>query len=236
MKKTLIAIMALAGMATATDEFTGFTFSNTGTGTGLSSMLGFAFTLNATSSDYSVTNTTEFDFPKVLTLTEVSFNSAFVFNKNSKYGQNIDNKNVYLYITDKDNAILDISEAASVVASTDSSNAGGAVTFTLDCANIKAGTEYYAWFMGTDSSYSTTSGSDVKTISFTSGETNNTVELRSYNKLVATTGDLKLLTATDKTSSNNTFAGMTIKAVPEPTTATLSLLALAGLAARRRRK
>ena len=223
--------MALAGLSMASDEFIGLTFNNTGTGTGTSSMLGFAFTLNATSDDYTVTNTMEIEFPEVLTLKEVSFDKVFVFNKNNKYGTGITSKDGYLYITDTEGTILGISGATSVSANTDSGAAGGSVTFTLDCGNITAGKEYQAWFMGSDSSYST-SNTGVQTISFS----DTTVELRSSSALVGTSGDLKLLTNTDAATSSHTFANMSIKAIPEPTTATLSLLALAGLAARRRRR
>ena len=46
---------------------------------------------------------------------------------------------------------------------------------------------------------------------------------------------VKILTYANGASANYTFSNMSIKAIPEPATATLSLLALAGLAARRRR-
>ena len=223
--------MALAGVAAASDVFNGLTFSNTGTGTGTSSMLGFAFTLKSTSTDYTVTNTLGTKFPDVLTLTEVSFDKVFVYNKSNQYGLNITSKDVYLYITDTTGTILGISEAAAVSASTAANNTGGSVTFTLDCDGIKKDTTYRAWFMGTDTGY-TTSDSGIQTITLT----DNTVELRSSGALVSTTGDLKLLTSTSPNTSNHTFAGMSMKAIPEPTTATLSLLALMGLAARRRRK
>ena len=223
--------MALAGLSMASDEFIGLTFNNTGTGSGTSSMLGFTFTLKANSSDYTVTNTMEIEFPEVLTLTEVSFDKVFVFNKNNTYGSGITSKDVYLYITDTEGTILGISEATSVSANTNANTTGGSVTFTLDCDNLKTSNEYQAWFMGSDSSYST-SDTGVQTISLSG----NTVELRSVSALVSTSGDLKLLTNTSAATTNHTFANMSIKTVPEPTTATLSLLALAGLAARRRRK
>ena len=225
--------MALAGLSMASDEFIGLTFNNTGTGTGTSSMLGFTFTLKANSSDYTVTNTMEIEFPEVLTLTEVSFDKVFVFNKNNTYGSGISSKDVYLYITDTEGTILGISEATSVSANTDSNTTGGPVTFTLDC-DIDTDSVYRAWFMGSDSSYST-SDTGVQTISLT-GAGASTVELRSVSALVSTSGDLKLLTNTSAGTTNHTFANMSIKTVPEPTTATLSLLALAGLAARRRRR
>ena len=84
--------------------------------------------------------------------------------------------------------------------------------------------------MGTDSGY-TVASTGVKTITATD---NLLVELRT-TKALATTGDLKLLTTVGGSSTNSTLSNMSIKAIPEPATATLSLLALAGLAARRRR-
>lgn len=84
--------------------------------------------------------------------------------------------------------------------------------------------------MGTDSGY-TVASTGVKTITATD---NLLVELRT-TKALATTGDLKILTYANGTSANYTFSNMSIKAIPEPAMATLSLLALVGLAARRRR-
>ncbi len=228
MKKTLIALLALGGIAMA-NTYTGITFSNDNTGTGLTSLFGLTFNLKAASSDYTVTNTMSDTFPQTLTVTEISFDKAFVFNKNSRYGSGISSKDVYLYITDESGTILDISSATAVSASTNSSYAGDAVTFTLDCDNIQANTNYRAWFMGTDSGY-TVESTGVKTII----TTDNLVELRT-TKALGTTGDLKLLTTAVGGSANSTLSNISIKSIPEPATATLSLLALAGLAARRRR-
>lgn len=229
MKKTLIALLALGGIAMA-NTYTGITFSNANTGTGLTSLLGLTFNLKAASSDYTVTNTMSDTFPQTLTVTEISFDKAFVFNKNNKYGEGISSKDVYLYITDESGTILDISSATAVSANTNANSTGDAVTFTLDCDNIQANTNYRAWFMGTDSGYTVESTTGVKTIT----TTDNLVELRT-TKALATTGDLKLLTDASGSTANSTLSNMSIKAIPEPATATLSLLALAGLAARRRR-
>ena len=104
----------------------------------------------------------------------------------------------------------DIKAAAVTISGTVGSN------FSI-CLTMKKSDGSLLEYTGTTSGYSFGNTTDINSVSFNSSVVNSAY----YFDSIATTANAKSLNAA---------------LVPEPTTATLSLLALAGLAARRRRK
>lgn len=244
MKKTF-AIFALAGAfaaSAAADADTEWTFSSSATGTSRQNFAGAAFTLGSnTDNRYSVTPS-DIALPDQVILESVSFTlsdmaslSGTVF---TVTGERV------LYITDSSNRLLAVSESVTLggVSSTalftfDSTAAVGDATLTNTLVLNTADT-YYAYFAEPDTIAGLSIGDTVGSNKF------DTVGLSMERDSYTTAGNSEWgLLSGQKTFSSLGNASpyapmMTIKAssVPEPATATLSLLALAGLAARRRRK
>ena len=242
MKKTLIALTALAGMAVATEETPitlGVTFGNCAQSTAT------AVTLNlgevATGSVVSLVSTNN-----PTTNIEILTNGAAggdktIFTPNTNVGNGapwtatfkFDNVNSVL--TSLDSISLDV-----VILQSTGNYHPTTTTWTGDIvftSTITTGTDSNAVTLGTYT-YTLTpkkgKGSDVFEVALVptaGGSAVDLTDVSSFNMTLALT----------ETLSGGAFVGlkgMELKGqlVPEPTTATLSLLALAGLAARRRRK
>ncbi len=198
MKKTIIALMALAGVAAATpaEDVTNAILSS-------GYQAGDAFTLT-----FTIDNTS---FDGYTTAPVVTL--APSWNINSQAG-------TYLGFSDTNNSVdggLTTSEA---------SYTSGNTYEVLGTINVGAEGWFYQvnglntlTFTITESTLTMTKGSsDVATLEIAGGLTASNVVLGSH--ITGISG----------------LSFTTTPAVPEPTTATLSLLALAGLASRRRRK
>ncbi len=198
MKKTIIALMALAGVAAATPA-EDVTNAILGSGYQAGDAFTLTFTIDSTSFNGYIT-------APVITL-------ASGWNINSQAG-------TYLGFSDTTDSVdgsLTTSEA------TYSSSNKNEVQGTISVGDK-------GWFYKVDGLNTLTFTITESTLSMTKGTTD-----------VATLDIDGGLTASNITIGSNItgISGLsftTTPAVPEPTTATLSLLALAGLAARRRRK
>ena len=251
MKKTLITLLALAGVAVATEtqyveEGTAITFNSDlalpnaaadgGTYNGVS------FTLNPISD----TGRFDSDLADGLTLSpQLSLTSITIcgrYKNNTSYAEG----NMRLVVVDaQTNTVLGINNNGSLGYSTTTANATSPadvpVTFTfsdvvLSSSPINETTpkRYLAYFV-----------LNSKIASVTVGETFAT-ETYAFNVAAHGPGytnssalDWSLINANGAAASSNYVPYLTVTTtalpIPEPTAATLSLLALAGLAARRRR-
>jgi len=198
MKKTLIALMALAGMAMA-DTYTMPKGGNLFAG---------AFTLEFTlEENFAVTG----DYDILAAYYQVNGNSY--------------NVNAFLLNSDKTLTL----------------NRGGALSATTLTNDVTTGTTDKSTFT-TDGTTAYTLGAGTYTIKYLGG-TNGSAAAELYldgTKVAGFTGGNHNMNGFNQGGANLTLTtndsyGVTAT-IPEPTTATLSLLALAGLAARRRRK
>ncbi len=198
MKKTLIALMALAGMAMGAD----YTMDKGG------NLYAGAFTLEFTlEENFAVTG-------------DYDILAAYYQVNGSSY-----NVNAFLLNSDK-TLTLNRGGALSSTTLTNDVTTGTTdkSTFTTDgttAYTLGAGSYTIKYLGGTNGSAAADLYLDgAKVAGFTSGNHNMNGVNNGGDTLNLTTNDTYGVTAT----------------IPEPTTATLSLLALAGLAARRRRK
>ena len=240
MKKTLITLIALAGVASAAEQFetsksitlseasalgshtAAFKWSDiktqTSAATQLESLLG--------ETDYSVLTTNDSWYYFSADTNEASSKASYSYTDSSHVIQKGSGNATVLTYT------LDVSELLSSSFSADYSQTITDLTFTTTTSSI--GDCYYTAFAISE-------GGDVKCL--TANGINN------VKANVAFTVENVELSATDKIlvlyrqgdANATTITGLQIGAegtavlIPEPATATLSLLALAGLAARRRR-
>ena len=221
MKKTLIALMAMAGVAMA------------GTGTEFNAELTDSITLN----QYAVGDafTVEFDlFVKDHMTTNTGFvqfaQNGWIANQaHSYFGINTqDSNNITAGAYSKEISGNNYTYTATEIsplwcqnANLDGSASRGSLWSAEDNLSVTIATD------GTDS---------WVTLSY--GNTSSIVDTWKFTGVVLNANDIKLDSNLSVVSSSITFvpAVPETPAVPEPATATLSLLALAGLASRRRRK
>ena len=245
MKRTLIALMALTGMLMASEVDTTFTTTNSVTATASNfSCKGFIFNLNG-SALTSTSTPSGAEIEGLVELTSITLTTGV----RSQGGWAEDG--VYsLVITDTDFSIIGWSTALSTANT----------TFTWTFVSSADGTPVIL-----DASKDYLVLADSAT-SFTEGDTliknNKVIRLGTNGVSNYGAGNLDFSSTSASLYSglagikvvdpgdNNPYASYTIdvsnqyapkvtfetKLVPEPTTATLSLLALAGLAARRRRR
>ena len=220
MKKTLIALMALAGVACGL----GKTDLNSQLKSDLTSQgyqIGDAFTITLTGINEIGSN----GFDKFLTLTD----TFSIYNQEDTF--------VSINAGSTSNSWLDSSNYT-----VDPTNKTASIN--LDASDIK-GKGY--WFVGRFSSDPVTFYADgavrpaevtAITLNYSSDKTTSIVVTRTDNS-VHTLNITNLELDADAISfehGSTSIDSMVVTVVPEPATATLSLLALAGLAARRRRK
>ena len=219
MKKTLITLLALCGVATA-DTYQ----STTSTKSDQGRFYGFTFAVGTDSTALTTTPTISAD---VLTL---NLDSIELLTRNNESYSNV-KLAVYEYVSDNTTGTyLGSSSVESYATNT-------LTTFEFSDLTINKGTRYQFMFVKADAT-----DSDLTTF--------DGYKEQSMIWGIATTADKYAGTLPTGWGiyTNNTINGwsdhrmpvMTVNTsapvVPEPTTATLSLLALAGLAARRRRK
>lgn len=238
MKKTIIVLMALAGVATATESDVtpitlGVTFGNCAqtspsavTLTIDSGMTGSVVSLVQTGTTTNVT---------LQTAGEAGLDEA-VFTPNTNVGNgspwtatfNFDDVNKALTSLDSINLGVVLFSSTGVY-QTSSAVWTGDITFTATITDSTTASQ-----LGTFA-YTLTPGSGKESTPFEITLEGNSIDLTNVSSFNM---ELKLT----ETLQSGTFAGLSgmgfkgTPVVPEPTTATLSLLALAGLAARRRRK
>lgn len=248
MKKTLIALLALGSMAVADEPIT-YTFTNT-TGEGVNrsgGCAGISFQLGDTSR-------MDVDQP----LLTATFNPLYIQSIAIKTSDTQTNGSTPLcmFIVDSDLTLLAVSESC-----TPTSTLSEVLTFNFNETaslmtnpevnttnqGLSGGTQYYAFFLNadrysntTDRNYNASIGSVVPSNDGHPWADSNTVALSLVSFPDTTTaGENAILSGSNgglgyKYNQFGAFVTITAKA-PEPATATLSLLALAGLAARRRR-
>ncbi len=237
MKKTIIALLSLTAIAIA-DEATDVLYTSTSNGTAASNYeaKGFAFNLSGTA--LTTTSTpSSYDFSDSVTLSSISLTVRDVENNDSedKDGRHI------IVITDSALTIQGWSSNES-----DTATDAKEYSFTWNFANVTLDTDTTYYAIAYDANASLTLGTTLS-------QADERIEFGTNGVSDYGVGGLSLDGAsTGKTglmflNANNNYAlntgqtryapNVTIvtKMIPEPTTATLSLLALAGLAARRRR-
>ena len=234
MKKTIITLIALAGVAFASESIT----LGTSVGSGTGAAGGVIFTLKDNPTRYTLTGLEESQLlPNTLTLSSITLNDIYYLNARAT---NDSTYQLWLYVTDEDGHVLGISDKKMVSVYTTDANATGNTsdyTFDFKSLTISKNTEYKVWFKSSETAYTTDAVTGVKNIAETNAE-----NIRTQNLVTGLTGSQDELGVILTNGTNGTGLGAyayTMSAsfvVPEPTTATLSLLALAGLAARRRRK
>ena len=245
MKKTLITLLALASVAVAADAGTEFTTTNSVTTTDSNyGCKGFIFNLNGSAfSTTSDPSGSAIEGMVELTSITLTTGSSAYWAQDGKYS---------LVITDTDFSIIGWSTTLSTASTTYTWN------FVSDADNtpvvLDSSKDYLVL---ADSSTSFTAGDTLiknnKVIRLGSGGVINygVGNLDFSSTSASTYSGLEFIAVADP-GDNSAYESYTIDnstqyapnvifetkavAVPEPTTATLSLLALAGLAARRRRK
>lgn len=241
MKKTLIALMALAGAASAEPTEYEVTFADNNTTTLSSQRSHIIF--GDTQAETPLTLTSwmiEFSmpsFPDKGTLMVVSPSKAdssvgfgirthggdqlgILFGDDKQYWGTCDNEESEIFV-----------DASKVTASTPLTlrfayDAESDLAYLYDATNDKLITYSIDSVAGLSSVAADHNGSDVN---------NKTQFYTQSNQFTFNLG--KVYDMSEVAGNNSAFKGfVTTKTIPEPATATLSLLALAGLAARRRRK
>lgn len=250
MKKTIITLLALAGVA-ASAESTIITFS-TGGGKADNYVYGVDFgdySLD-THAKQSASQTTE-DAVVTVTAATTMYTTYTVY----KNPANPDNASLWTNaaaLSDM-NSTLGTSLTLANLDSLPMTNAGGnswdEATLTLNFSdNYRAGDKFAIYLMlgSLNNTYSVTlnglqEGYTMEYASATgngfdaTGLTQKAREL-TLVKITGRLADAATVTVVGGNDTRNAFGMVAYKAIPEPATATLSLLALAGLAARRRRK
>ena len=219
MKKTLIALMALAGLAAA-ETYTASTPAKSGTGAQGNY---YGFTLTFDNSTYLTTN--------VPADTELNLDSITLQSRSDNSTATAMKVAVYKYEGDSTTGTF---LGTSVTTLADVAN-DTTYTLTFEDITVNSSDRYQFLFVQADTTedLTTFAGYQAAAMSWGTSVTN------SFGASIP--GGW----GTYKSSGINSWEGQYIPvttvtlstpAVPEPTTATLSLLALAGLAARRRRK
>ena len=237
MKKTIIALLSLAAIAIA-DEATDVLYTSTSNGTaaGGYEAKGFAFNLSGTA--LTTTSTpSSYDFSDSVTLSSISLTVRDVKGNTS---EDKDGKHI-IVITDSALTIQGWSSNES-----DTATDAEGYSFTWNFANVTLDTDTTYYAIAYDANVPLTLGTTLSQVNEVMQFGNNGVSNYGANGLSfdgASTGKTGLMflnaggyalnTAQTQYAPNVTIV---TKMIPEPTTATLSLLALAGLAARRRRK
>ena len=237
MKKTLITLMALAGVAVAADWTATFATSNTSNG--------------QTWTDYSATFDTElltFSFTD-LTITGTNKNGAYSaaapgnqFTTAIRPNANVCAGNADTYTlkftvrNDSDEQVIFDSITLNTFLYDKSGNGHNYGNFAETAITCTLG---YGVDFGT--TLSTTYGCNPSVLSTTNGTQKVDFSFGDKSITLASGEQCNFAVTFAKHKGNGSFVGLSGatfsgQVIPEPTTATLSLLALAGLAARRRRK
>lgn len=235
MKKTLITLLALAGVAAAETTDVLYTSASNGTSADGYEALGFAFTLSGTA--FTTTSSpASYELPDSVLLSSISFNTRDANNTS----EDKDGKHI-IVITDASLKIQGWSSNESDTA-TDASE----YNFTWNFGNVTLDTDTTYFAIAYDADVPLTLGATLAKVgenmqfgvggvsnygsnglSF-DGSANGKTGLSFLNS-----GSYGINTKQTQFAPNVTIVTTTI---PEPATATLSLLALAGLAVRRRRR
>lgn len=247
MKKTLIALMALAGVSMATT----YQYQTELKGN-LDNAAAYALTLNinAATNIVPVANTATpetLDAAFTYGLTSLSFNSRIGSHNDVSTGD------FGLFVLDSDMTVVGWSSNSYACRTYGTADDDGTVTaehtFTFNFNNtwIAPDQTYTLLAVGTDAlaavgmGYTYTPGTSALTVNadeLTIGGAMKRIGVRvDYHNGVSTEG-ANWINNANATSVNAAWGAVitNITLIPEPATATLSLLALAGLAARRRRK
>ena len=235
MKKTIIALLALAGYAIGSTENITYTSTAIGTPGGGYEAKGFAFNLSGTALK-TVSDPEAYVFPESVTLNSIGFNTRKINNNGAAK-----NGSFSIVITDTSANILGWSTNSSSPTSTSSED----FTWTFNNIVLDTQSTYYAIAYAPDTT-TLTKGSTLATYTKfmqfgSTGVSDYGANGLSFDDATAGKTGLMFLKSDIigiNTGSKTYAPNVTIvtKTIPEPTTATLSLLALAGLAVRRRRR
>ncbi len=227
MKKTLVTLLALCSAPAYGETYT----MTTNAGSSINYAAYYGWTVKLTDNFLSTTGTT-LEATDILTLDSVAVLSR---GGGSDVGT-LPTAKLAVYQYARDNAVGTFM-GLSTNAVTNIHTNEGRNTFTFSGLEITAGQQYQFLFVSQD-----TTAADLATTGLAGYQAKSGTYRLTFQKQAS-------LPSGDGTYTNNTINGWqglgipdvvyttsTPTAVPEPATATLSLLALAGLAARRRRK
>ncbi len=227
MKKTIIALLALAGVAAA-DTLVSVTENLTVSSTDIS--------LDTAALSLTLDSTSGASAPPAGTYLPAEFTGATGFSPKIQFVQNKNDECYWLLemtITNKTNSAITLTGLTLDMYSTTSNGSThtggiGEVTTTLTYGD--ADTEFGSGTvtLGANSASGTATITGAYELAAKADETFTLKVQRTQNSGLTGFASISAATLSYKT--------VAAPAVPEPTTATLSLLALAGLAARRRRK
>ena len=237
MKKTLIALMTMACMAVATDESPAWTISTNGTynGTEGAAVAGLSFIL---SNDMSSRVTIEAPSTSSYLTSELAIDSITLTTRGGK-----DVTGEYsMYIVDSVGTLVAV---AGNTITLDTNNVATEMNFSFTTksaygsnASLTLGEKYSALLVTT--SYMTENWTNYAVGDVVPGGDVNSIQLAMYSYGNETNSAEWIAAGASQATQFPGFApiaSVTVHSIiPEPATATLSLLALAGLAARRRRK
>ena len=252
MKKTLIALLALAGVASAATPSTSVvTFNTGGENAG-----NYAYGVDWGTASYDTHNETNPTFTTSDNVVlRLSTNTANVYTTYSSYANPAAPTSVWTNqaAVDEMNTTLGTSLTLANIDSAPLAYAGGGgakITLTMNYGNVYTAADpctMYVLFAGTEGAVNNltlTGLADGYTMEYATATGTGYVSEATFadsariTTLVKISGKFADETATVALTTTNATAGFGMVAymVPEPATATLSLLALAGLAARRRRR
>ena len=232
-----MVLMAMAGLVVAAEETSEWTFTSTGTYNGRegASFPGMNFTLGADMSGdrVSITSTPEgAALTQILVLDSISITTR---------GNQDVTGTFNMYVVDETGKLMAV---ASNSVTLDTNNVATAMVFDYtqsssygDNAALSTGVKYYALLL--NSSYMDEHWTDYEIGSTIPGNHVNSIQLAAYGVGNSTAQAEWGCAGAGRTALIENFipiATVKVHTIPEPATATLSLLTLAGLAARRRRK
>ena len=222
MKKTLITLLAFCGVTMAASDFS--SSITTGTTTGNGNYYGFTLSLTDTFVNTTFTNQDYLELPQLLQLDAITLYTR----TDSVSIQRTPYLAIYEYSEDGTTGTfvgISTNNPDAKVANTE-------FTFNFSDVTLSSTKQYQMLFVN-----STSTATNVDTYDeYKEHGVNVCISVLQQSSLPS--GDA-LYKGTDISSKEGTYLPkltITTSAVPEPATATLSLLALAGLAARRRRR
>jgi len=237
MKKTMMALMAMAGLAVAAEETSEWTFTSSGkyNGTEGAPYPGMNFTLGTDMSAdrVSITSTPEgATLTQTLVLDSISITTRGGQNVTGTYSMYVVDESGKLMAVASNSITLNTGKVATdmVFDYTHSSSYG-------DNATLSTGVKYYAFLL--QSSYMEKNWTDYEIGSIIPGSHVNSIQLAAYgvgNNTAQAEWGCAGANRSVMIEKFTPMATVKVHTIPEPATATLSLLTLAGLAARRRRK
>ncbi len=234
MKKTLLTLVVfLTGLTTSAADTNKLTFTTSSSVISGTTLYGVKFNLGSNEDGRYTVSPSSLEIPKELTLESIALTTNAAVSGT-----------YYLYVMESGGTLVAVSQASKLGLA-----AGGKASFNFSDVTT-AGDKRFdnALTLSTSKSYIAYFATESALSSFEIGSAATANATTSINIKMGRSGDYDAaknsewgVIATNSTITNNRTPytpemTITTRLIPEPTTATLSLLALAGLVARRRRR